>query len=113
MNRKRIYIAGPITKGPLEQNINQATAAFVELTRLGMAPFCPHWSCYSGTAIKVPDGRVVAYAGANPNKLTNPVNIRYAPNKLLFARSSGKRLFEYKYMFISDDIIITGILACK
>lgn len=29
MRRVRVYIAGPITKGDLAHNVNQATAAFV------------------------------------------------------------------------------------
>jgi hypothetical protein len=33
--RKRVYIAGPITKGDLASNINQAEAAFFRLPRLG------------------------------------------------------------------------------
>lgn len=44
---KTVYIAGPISKGDLCENINQATRAFVELARAGLAPFCPHWSVYS------------------------------------------------------------------
>lgn len=46
----RVYIAGPISKGDLLHNVNQATAAFVELARAGFAPFCPHWSVYSKPA---------------------------------------------------------------
>lgn len=45
--RKRIYIAGPISKGDLATNVNQATAAFVALAKLGYAPMCPHWSVYA------------------------------------------------------------------
>lgn len=45
--RKRIYIAGPISKGPLVANVNQATEAFVTLAKAGFAPFCPHWSVYA------------------------------------------------------------------
>lgn len=45
--RKRIYIAGPISKGDLAANINQATDAFIELAQQGFAPLCPHWSAYS------------------------------------------------------------------
>jgi hypothetical protein len=45
--RKRVYIAGPISRGDLAHNINQATAAFVELARAGLAPLCPHWSAFS------------------------------------------------------------------
>lgn len=48
MSRKRIYIAGPISKGDLAHNINQASKAFRTLADAGFAPFCPHWSVYSG-----------------------------------------------------------------
>ena len=44
---KRVYIAGPISRGDLADNINQATAAFVALAKAGLAPLCPHWSAYS------------------------------------------------------------------
>lgn len=42
----RCYIAGPITRGDLCHNINQATDAFIRLARAGIAPLCPHWSVY-------------------------------------------------------------------
>lgn len=48
--RKRIYIAGPISKGDLCANLDQATAAFVALAKAGFAPLCPHWSVYSKPA---------------------------------------------------------------
>lgn len=48
--RKRIYIAGPISKGDLCHNVNQATEAFTALAKAGLAPFCPHWSVYSKPA---------------------------------------------------------------
>lgn len=48
--RKRVYIAGPISRGDLRENVNQATAAFVELAKAGFAPMCPHWSVYSKPA---------------------------------------------------------------
>ncbi len=51
--RKRIYIAGPISKGDLTENVNRATAAFVALAKAGFAPFCPHWSCYASPATRV------------------------------------------------------------
>lgn len=50
--RKRAYIAGPISKGDLCHNLNQATAAFVALAKAGFAPLCPHWSVYSKPATK-------------------------------------------------------------
>lgn len=45
--RRRVYIAGPISKGDLSHNIRQAERAFFKLIKAGLAPFCPHWSCYS------------------------------------------------------------------
>jgi len=45
--RKRVYLAGPISKGDLAHNIRQADAAFFALARAGLAPWCPQWSCYS------------------------------------------------------------------
>lgn len=48
MKRKlRVFISGPISKGNLAANLNQATAAFVALAKAGLAPLCPHWSAYS------------------------------------------------------------------
>lgn len=47
---KRVYIAGPISKGDLAHNVNQATEAFVRLALAGLSPFCPHWSVYSKPA---------------------------------------------------------------
>lgn len=45
--KKRVYLAGPISKGDLTENVNQATEAFVQLAKAGLAPFCPQWSVYS------------------------------------------------------------------
>lgn len=56
----RVYIAGPISKGDLKRNVDQATEAFVALAKAGLAPFCPHWSVYSKpceAAPPMPDGR--------------------------------------------------------
>lgn len=50
--RKRVYIAGPISRGDLCHNVNQATAAFVALAKAGFAPFAPQWSVYSKPAHK-------------------------------------------------------------
>lgn len=44
--RHRCYIAGPISKGDLCHNVNQATDAFIRLAKAGLAPMCPHWSVY-------------------------------------------------------------------
>lgn len=51
--RKRIYIAGPIQRGNLKHNIDQATAAFVALAKAGFAPLCPHWSVYAKPGVWV------------------------------------------------------------
>lgn len=67
---KRIYIAGPISKGPLAHNINQATEAFIELAKLGYAPFCPHWSVYASKCTNYAVG-VICIADATPNELTH------------------------------------------
>ena len=40
--RKRIYVAGPITKGDYPQNIRNAIDAGVKLLDLGYSPFIPH-----------------------------------------------------------------------
>jgi|ERR1700722_8340173 len=46
--KKRVYIAGPISVGDLADNIRRASEAFFKLLHAGFAPFCPHWSAYSG-----------------------------------------------------------------
>jgi hypothetical protein len=43
-NRKRVYIAGPLSQGYRNHNVAVAMAATRELVRLGYAPFCPHLS---------------------------------------------------------------------
>jgi hypothetical protein len=65
MRRKRVYIAGPISKGDLGENVNRATDAFWELLGLGFAPLCPHWSVYAGGCF-ASVGRLVAEAEALP-----------------------------------------------
>lgn len=72
MNRLRVYIAGPISKGDLAGNIQRASDAFEALALAGLAPFCPHWSCFSGKVqVSETGGSVYAVAGAQPNKLTH------------------------------------------
>ncbi len=71
--RKRIYLAGPISKGDMLHNVQQADVAFLALLRAGFAPMCPHWSVYHGSAQRpvAPDGPVVATADAKPNGTTH------------------------------------------
>lgn len=47
MKRLRVYIAGPISKGDLCHNVNQATDAFIRLAKAGLAPMAPQWSVYA------------------------------------------------------------------
>lgn len=58
----RVYISGPLSRGPLDENLNAATAAFVALVRAGFAPLCLHWSVYSKRCVRVDDS-VVACVG--------------------------------------------------
>lgn len=70
---KLVYIAGPISKGDLAANINQGTAAFLALTKAGIASICPMWSAFSGeamTASPAPYSAVVSLAAGG-----RPVNI--------------------------------------
>lgn len=64
--RRLIYIAGPITKGNLANNINRATDAFVALVKAGFAPICPHWSAFSTRArVSEETGLTFAVASAH------------------------------------------------
>lgn len=63
MGRKRVYIAGAISRGDLAHNVNQATEAFVALAEAGFAPHCPHWSVYSAGPAESVDGNPLAVKG--------------------------------------------------
>jgi len=72
--RKRVYLAGPISKGDLLHNVNQATRAFTVLAKSGCAPWCPAWSVYSKPAFRdcLPGGSgpaVLCEATAQGNSL--------------------------------------------
>lgn len=49
--RKRVYVAGPISLGPIRENIRTATVAGMALLKAGYAPLVPHLTCYMGGAI--------------------------------------------------------------
>lgn len=57
--RTRTYIAGPISKGDLTHNIEQATAAYVRLMKEGYAPFCPHLTVYLGGPARAPQPEIL------------------------------------------------------
>lgn len=44
--RAKVYVAGPITKGDIEENVRKAIEAANELADLGFAPFVPHLNYY-------------------------------------------------------------------
>jgi len=43
-----VYVAGPISKGPLHDNIKQACEAGMRLLKAGLSPHVPHLSCFMG-----------------------------------------------------------------
>ncbi len=72
MSRRMVYLAGPISRGDLAHNINQANAAFRALADAGFAPLCPQWSCFSGGALVAPtSGEVYAMASATGNGMSH------------------------------------------
>jgi hypothetical protein len=46
--KKVVYVAGPISKGPLCENIFRACKAGMELLKAGVSPHVPHLTCYMG-----------------------------------------------------------------
>lgn len=84
---KLIYIAGPMSKGVLAENINRGTQAFLALYKAGIAAICPMWSAYSGPSWTADEvytqvasvkegnatinltGKTIAVAGATPNEM--------------------------------------------
>jgi len=63
-DRKRVYIAGSISKGDLATNVNQGTLAFLHLTACGFAPFAPQWSVFSTYPCQPATNGVVALGTA-------------------------------------------------
>lgn len=50
-SRKVVYVAGPISRGDLVENITQAHAAGVALMKAGITPIVPHGSVFWGNTI--------------------------------------------------------------
>lgn len=71
--RKRVYIAGPISKGNLAENVRQASIAFKELAEAGLAPWCPQWSVFShpGKLTPLCSGGVWADGSASGNGMAH------------------------------------------
>lgn len=65
-DRKRVYIACPISKGDPLHNIQQADDAFFALLKAGFAPFNPIWSMFADGAYRSNSGAVAAYASHLP-----------------------------------------------
>lgn len=73
--RRRVYIAGPIVKGDLRNNIEQANVAAFALMAADIAPLCPHWSCFSGYISRNADGEYWAKAEVLPRE--SPIHYWY------------------------------------
>lgn len=60
--RKRVYVAGPISKGDLQHNLNQAREAGLALLKAGYAPWVPHLTAYfaGDTPEALPSGTTCA-----------------------------------------------------
>lgn len=72
--KRRVYIAGPISKGDMLHNVRQADDAFFSLLKSGsVAPWNPMWSVFAGSAERpvAPDGPVCASADAQPRGTTH------------------------------------------
>lgn len=66
-NTKRIYISGPIRKGDLAANIQQADAAMLALIKAGFAPLNPMLTCFAGSAERGDYGDVEGEAQVKAN----------------------------------------------
>lgn len=60
--RMRVYVAGPISKGSLAENIRVGTEAGIRLVKAGFAPLVPQLTCYMGgpTPAVLPSGTTYA-----------------------------------------------------
>lgn len=45
-DRKRVYIAAPLSNGDVEQNVRHACLVATTLIKIGYAPLCPHLTAY-------------------------------------------------------------------
>src|SRR3954468_12333114 len=43
-----VYIAGPISRGDVRENVEQACEAGIRLLKEGIAPLVPHLTCFMG-----------------------------------------------------------------
>ncbi len=104
--RFRIYIAGPISKGPLDSNIAQANEAMIALMKAGFAPFNPMLTCFAGwPESRVPEvlprGTVhedwynmeLAWVGVSYGVLRLPGESVGADREVAYAKSLGIPVF--------------------
>ena len=68
---KRIYLAGPITKGDRLTNIKQADDAMKVLVLAGFAVFNPMLSCFAGGVFRHPCGSAYVNGSDDHNYLTH------------------------------------------
>ena len=65
---RRVYICGPISRGDLAHNIQQANRAMLELMQARLAPFNPMLTCFAGGDLereRYADGRILGEAHAS------------------------------------------------
>jgi len=53
-----IYVAGPISRGPLRANVEQACAAGIRLMKAGLSVHVPHLTCFMGQVYTADGGAV-------------------------------------------------------
>lgn len=49
-----VYVAGPISKGDLAENVRRAHDAGLRLLKAGLSPIVPHGSCFWGNRTAAP-----------------------------------------------------------
>ena len=55
-SRPRVYIAGPISKGNLQENVDRARDAARKLIKAGAAPLCPQLTVFMSSNTPTIDG---------------------------------------------------------
>lgn len=92
MQRLKVYIAGPISKGDMLHNLQQADEAFQLLIANGFAPLCPHWSVFHASARREND-KVIAEANATSGNISHQqwleVDLRWVESADIVLRLPG------------------------
>lgn len=93
----RVYVAGPITLGPLEQNIRNAMDAARVLMENGFEPFVPHLWCFFQIVYPQEYKRWIkldnAYLDVCQALLRIPGESRGSDEEVRYARAAGIPVF--------------------